>query len=256
MNRFDRKMKGQSIYFDGTHYDTWTEREIDIPFYKKQVKKYGDPVLELGCGTGRITIPIAREGYDITGLDLSDRLLRRALDKAKSDDIDIKLIKGDMRNFSLEKSFNLIFIPFNSIHHILTLDEMEKVLNNVKKHLKPGGRFIVEFFNPDLDVLNRDPNEEHEVTEYQNPDGKGEVKVTECTDYERAKQLMHLTWYYDLEENTKKREWTVRVWFPREVDAILKYNDFEIEQKYGDFDESQMTNNSAQQILICKKRQK
>ncbi|MFP4186410.1 MAG: class I SAM-dependent methyltransferase [Candidatus Natronoplasma sp.] len=244
------------IYFDGKHYDAWTKREIDIPFYKKQVKKYGDPVLELGCGTGRITIPIGKEGYDIIGLDLSKKLLERAKEKAEEDDLAPKFIQDDMRDFSLEKTFNLIFIPFNSIHHILTLDEMEKVLNNVKKHLKPGGRFVLEFFNPDLDILNRDPKEEHEVIKYQDPDGKDEIKVTECTDYESAKQLMHLTWYYDIEGKTKEREWTVRVWFPKEAETILKYNHFEIEYKYGDFDGSRFTNNSAQQILICKKMQK
>ncbi|MEF8832844.1 MAG: class I SAM-dependent methyltransferase, partial [Candidatus Thermoplasmatota archaeon] len=235
--------------------DAWTEREIDIPFYKKQVKKYGEPVLELGCGTGRITIPIARNGHEIIGLDLSEKLLKRAKEKAKKDNLNIDWIKGDMRNFSFDKKFNLIFIPFNTIHHILTLEDMEKVLENVREHLKPEGRFIVEFFNPDLDILNRDPKEEHDVIEYQDPEGRGEVEITESTDYERAKQLMHLTWVYNLEEKTKEREWTVRVWFPKEAETILKYNDFKIEHKYGDFDGSPMMNSSAQQILVCKKRQ-
>ncbi len=247
------RRKELSIYFDGKHYDAWTERDVDIPFYKSQVEKYGDPVLELGCGTGRITIPIAEEGHEIIGLDISDKLLKRAKEKIDKEDLDIKWIKGDMRDFSLNKKFKMIFIPFNSIHHILTLDDMEKVLENVREHLKPDGRFIVEFFNPDLNILNRDPAEEHEVTEYEGP--KGEVKVTESTDYERAKQLMHLSWFYDSNQEKEEKEWTIRIWFPKEVDAILKYNEFKIEHKYGDFDESPMTNNSAQQILVCKKRQ-
>jgi len=241
------------IYFDGEHYDAWTDREIDISFYKDQVEKFGDPVLELGCGTGRITIPIAKEGYEIIGLDLSDRLLKRAYEKTTKENLDIEWVKGDMRDFSLDKRFNLIFIPFNSIHHILTLKDMEKVLDNVRKHLKPDGRFIVEFFNPDLEILNRDPAEEHEVTEYESPMTNDKVKITEITDYERAKQLMHLSWFYDSESNKRERDWTIRVWFPKEVDAVLKYNGFEIEKKFGDFDGSPMTNNSAQQIVVCKK---
>ncbi|MBS3781482.1 MAG: class I SAM-dependent methyltransferase [Candidatus Thermoplasmatota archaeon] len=244
------------IYFDGKHYDAWTEREIDIPFYKKQVKKYGEPVLELGCGTGRITIPIARDGHKIIGLDLSEKLLKRAKEKSKKDDLNIDWIIGDMRDFSLDKRFNLIFIPFNTIHHILTLEDMEKVLENVKEHLEPNGRFMVELFNPDLDILNRDPKEEHEVLEYKNPDGDEEIKVTETTDYEKAKQLMHLTWFYELDDEMVEREWTIRVWFPKEVNAILKYNGFKIEKKYGDFDESTFTNNSGQQIIVCEKRQR
>ncbi|MFW5952701.1 MAG: class I SAM-dependent methyltransferase [Candidatus Natronoplasma sp.] len=247
------RTEGKSIYFNGKHYDAWTERNTDIPFYKKQVKKYGDSVLELGCGTGRITIPIANEGYDITGLDLSKKQLERGKKKAEANGLDIGWINGDMRNFSLDKKFNLIFTPFNTIHHVLTLEYMEKMLENVKNHLNPDGRFIVEFFNPDLDILNRDPTEVHDVIEYEDPEGKGKVKITESTDYEKAKQLMHLTWYYSHDGSKKEREWTIRVWFPKEVDAIMKYNGFKIEHKYGDFDESPMTNNSAQQILVCRK---
>ncbi len=248
-------LKKSPIYFDGEHYDSWTEREVDIPFYKEQVKKYGEPVLELGCGTGRITIPIARKGHEITGLDISKQLLERGKEKAEEEDLDIEWIRGDMKDFYLDRKFNLIFVAFNSIHHILTLEDMEKVLKNVKEHLKPDGRFIIEFFNPDLDILNRDPTEEHDVIEYEDPKGRGKVKITESTNYERANQIMHLKWFYELDGKVKEKEWSIRVWFPKEVEAIIKYNGLEIEHKYGDFDESPMTNNSAQHILICKKRQ-
>ncbi len=240
------------IYFDGKHYDAWTERTVDIPFYKDQVKKYGDPVLELGCGTGRITIPIAEDGYDIIGLDISKKFLKRGKEKAKKEGSDVSWIEGDMRNFSLDKSFNLIFIPFNSIQHILSLEDLERVFQNVKRHLNPEGRFITEFFNPDLDILNRDPQKEHEVIEYEDPDSEGKVEITEKTSYEKAEQILHLTWFYDFEDSKMSREWTSRVWFPKEVDAVFKYNGFEIEHKYGDFDRSPFTNNSGQQIVVCK----
>ncbi|MEF8873872.1 MAG: class I SAM-dependent methyltransferase [Candidatus Thermoplasmatota archaeon] len=247
------KTKALPIYFDGKHYDAWTEREVDIPFYKKQVENYGDPVLELGCGTGRITIPIAREGYDITGLDISRELLRRGKEKAEKDELDIRWIEGDMRKFSLDRKFNLIFVPFNTIQHILSLEDLERVFENVKRHMNTDGRFIVEFFNPDLDILNRDPQEEHEVMEYDNPDGEGRIKITEKTSYEKAKQMLHLKWFYNFEDRRVTREWTSRIWFPKEVDEVFKYNDLEIEHKYGDFDESPFTNNSGQQIVVCKK---
>ncbi len=241
------------IYFDGKHYDAMTEREVDIPFYKRQVKKYGDPVLELGCGTGRITLPVAEESYRIIGMDISKELLKRAKEKAEEKNLQVKWIQGDMRNFSIDREFNLIYVPFNSIHHILSLEDMEKVLKNVKNHLKPRGRFIVEFFNPDLDILNRDPQEEYSAIEYEHPERDEKIEITEKVHYEKASQLMHLSWFYNFGDRTKKRKWTNRIWFPREVDAVLKYNGFEIEHKYGDFDESEFTNNSGQQILVCKR---
>lgn len=210
--------------------------------------------MELACGTGRLTIPIAKEHHDIMGLDISKPFLKHAEKKASEEDIYIDWIRGDMRRFSFEKNFGLIFVSYNSIHHILTLDALERVLKNVKEHLKKDGRFIVEFFNPDLEILNRDPEEKHESATYQDPDSGGEIKIMEKTRYHRARQLIDLTWFYESgDEVLMTREWTIRAWFPKEVDTVLKYNGFKIEHKYGDFDKTPFTNNSGQQIIVCKK---
>lgn len=242
-----------SVYFDAKHYDSWTNREIDIPFYINQINEYGDPVLELGCGTGRLTLPIAEKEYKVVGIDTSRILLNYGRKKRNKKNLDVKFIQADMRNFYLNQKFNLILIPFNTIHHILSLDNIEKVLDNVKNHLSEEGRFIVELFNPNFDILNRDSNKKHNVVTYKDPYTEKEIDIYEKTRYDTAKQLLHLTWFYETEADViKKREWKVRVWFPKEVDTLLSNNGFQIEQKYGDFDESPFTNNSGQQIIICK----
>ncbi len=108
-------IKKDPHYLDGRHYDSLYSRVDDIQFYLDCVEEYGDPTMELACGTGRITIPLAEKGIDITGLDLSEMMLKRAKDKASKNDLDIDFIRSDMKDFSMDKNFNTILLPFNSI---------------------------------------------------------------------------------------------------------------------------------------------
>lgn len=238
------------LFFDGEHYDRRVKFSEDIPFWLNQAKRYGAPILELGCGTGRVAIPLAKAGFSVTGIDLSDSMLSQAQKKAKSENVEVEWIIGDIRNFDLNKKFQLIIFPLNTICHLYTLEDLEGCLLCVKKHLKPNGRFITSTFNPRLDILMRDPSKHYPHAEYEGPDGK--VVVTETNWYDRAKQINNIKLFYRYKDKEVIENLTMRIYFPQELDALLKYNGFEIEYKYGDYDESPFMSDSPWQLVVCK----
>ena len=95
----------------------------DVAFYRDAAREFGDPVLELGCGTGRITMALAERGKRITGLDLSERMLERAVKKRAELRVEarerVHLVQGDMTRFELGEKFRLIIIPFRPFQHLL-----------------------------------------------------------------------------------------------------------------------------------------
>ncbi|RKX27223.1 MAG: hypothetical protein DRP47_06865 [Candidatus Zixiibacteriota bacterium] len=168
------------IYSDGRYYDLENEGLVkDISFYRKQAKRIGGPVLELACGTGRITIPLAEAGLKMTGLDISPPMLQQARVKAEKKGLNIEFIETDCRNFDLEERFSTILFPFNAIAHIHDHESYEALFSCVKNHLQDGGRFIVDWFNPRLDILIRDPDKRYPCYEYDDPDGRGKIVITE-----------------------------------------------------------------------------
>lgn len=241
------------LYADGRHYDLQNAGiDDDIPFYLKQARELGGAVLEIACGTGRITIPLARAGVRITGLDLEEGMLRQARAKAADEGLDIDWIQGDCRKFQLGRKFRLIFFPFNSIAHLHSLRSIEACFARVREHLADDGRFIVDIFNPRLDMLIRDASERYPVAEYPDPDGAGTVVVTENNTYDAATQVNHIKWYYRIGNKTDERvaELNMRIFFPQELDALLRAAGFKIEAKYGDFNASPFTSQSPKQIVL------
>ncbi len=244
------------VYLDGKHYDAMhQDLEDDIPFYIECIEKYGEPVLELACGTGRVSLALAGEGIDVTGLDISEEMLQRARNKAEEKDVDLDLVKADMTDFSFDRTLNTILLPVNTMQVLLDIEEYEALFSNVHDHLSGDGRFIFQIFNPDLNVMTRDPDEMFEVTEYDDPYGRGKVELKEKTRYDSSTQILHLTWYYYLEEELQKEiYWKLRILFPKEIDALLKYNGFEVENKYGDHERNDFTDDSGIQLIVAKKK--
>jgi SAM-dependent methyltransferase len=243
-----------ALYRDGRHYDLQHSEFVeDIPFYVSRAKSSGGPVLELACGTGRITIPIAGEGIDITGLDISEAMLGHAKRKAEAQGLSMDWIRGDIRNFRLGRYFRLVLLPFNSIAHLHTLADIDTCFSCVREHLTEDGRFIIDIFNPKLEILIRDASERYPAGEYSDPDGRGTVVITENNVYDRESQVNRIKWYYrigdaDVEEEV---ELNMRIFFPQELDALLVHNGFSIEAKFGDFDGSPFTAASPTQVVIC-----
>ncbi len=245
--------KKEPLYRNPVYYDLQNKNFTeDIPFYLKQIEKFGQPVLELACGTGRITIPIAERGIEITGLDISEPMLSYAKTKAEEKGVDIEWVKADCRNFELSKKFNVILLPFNSICLLRDISSIESCLSRVKAHLKEDGRFIIDVFNPNLKLLTRDPSKRYPVFEFPDP-GTGEtVVVTENNIYDASTQINKVMWHYKIGNRAEEitEELDMRIFYPQELKEILQCNGFEIESVSGDYDESPFVSASPKQLVI------
>ncbi len=251
-----KKIKNtEPFYYDGRHYDAQQKDfSVDIPFYLEQSVNYGDPVLELACGTGRVSIPIAKSGFDVTGIDISSGMLNSAAVDAAEAGAKINFIKGDIRNFEIDKKFNLVIFPFNSIAHLLDLESVNGCLNSVRKHLLPDGRFIVDFFNPDFKYFTRDQSVSYPVGAYPDPDTGEKVILTENNFYDRATQINHVKWHYKIGDRDFSEDLDMRIFYPRELQALLIHAGFKIEHIYGNFDRAEFNTGSPKQIYVCSVR--
>ena len=251
------KMKigdGSEIYWDGLQYDAFNKPyQNDLAFYLAEARKARGPVLELACGTGRLTIPLKKKGINITGLDMAAPMLERARDKAAEAGLAIPFILGDARKFSLGKRFELIFIAFNSMQHLARREDLEGLFSSVARHLAPGGLFIFDVFNPELGHLTRDPEELLPVAYYQDPAGEGKVLVNEQYSYDKAAQVSRLTWHYRREKDGKtvKKSLNLRCFYPEELLALVHYNGFRVISRCGDFERRPFKSASMKQIITC-----
>jgi SAM-dependent methyltransferase len=250
----------ESIHYDGRHYSLVYENNYlepnflvsDIPFWIDMANRYGDPILELCCGNGRIAITLAEKGWQLTGVDISESMLKEARIKCSS----VECIQADVQNFALDKQFSLIIFPLNSVGHLSDLQSVENCLKLVRKYLQPNGRFIIDLEN----YLNADCLEfflsktRNLFSVYEDPDGKGTVIVT----YENEVDWPQQTWIWKLffrlagQKKEIVEETKVRLYFPKELDILLKYNGFTIEHQFGDYDLTPFTSQSPRQLLICR----
>lgn len=245
----------QTLYDDSKFYDLvhgdFAQPEV-LDFYADKIKRFGEPVLELACGSGAYLVPFTERNTEIVGVDLSEEMLRRAKEKAVTRNVSIDVQTGDIRDFELNRKFNLILLLGNSLQHLLTREDIEKCLATVRKHLKPNGRFIVEVFNPSVKILSRSPDENVLDSEYETPEGK--FNMIGKVDYDSATQINRIEWIYRnvLTSEEKRFHFTMRQFFPQELDALLAYNGLEIEEKFGNRDGSPFNKDSSRQIVITK----
>ena len=162
IGREDVAPGAQSFYHLGglnaETYDTRTQSAPgEIDFYVERARASGGPVLELASGTGRVSWPIARAGIPIVGLDLSEGMLQRAEAKRRNESRAtgelVRFVRGNMADFDLGERFALAIIPFRAFLMLLTIEEERTALACVRRHLRPGGRLIIDIFDPRLDLL-------------------------------------------------------------------------------------------------------
>jgi SAM-dependent methyltransferase len=217
-------------------------------------QQLGGPVLELGCGTGRYTIPLAEQGVDITGLDLAPAMLTQA--KIKAPTQSIRWVLADARSFHLGRKFSLIFESGGMFQHLLERVDQEQMLACVDEHLTDEGRFVVTLPIYSAEWTTTVTEEQLWFT-YTLPSGT-EVRVSGTQHYDPVRQVKLETAYRrwrtaDGQEVVKVAPLSLRQTFPAEMEALLCANGFELLQRYGGFDFRPFDSASSLMICVCRK---
>ena len=233
------------------HHSRYLE---DLPFWLELAAQEGDPILELGCGTGRVLIPLAQAGYHTVGLDNDLSMLKFLQASIGSQELHtLLLVSADLCRFNLAEKFPLITLPCNTFS-TLNSDQRIACLQRVRRHLSEAGSFAVCVPNPEL--LSRLPTESAEEVEdeFFHPDTGNPVQVS--SSWQRTKRTLHLTWIYDqlLPDGTVDR--TVVNILQQLTTVNIYLREFEneglmVRELYGDFDRSPYTDDSAQLIILA-----
>ncbi|MBT3276115.1 MAG: class I SAM-dependent methyltransferase [Spirochaetales bacterium] len=220
----------------------------DLVFYVEESQKSHGPVLELGCGTGRVAIPIAKAGIEITGIDISDEMLSVANEKcAKLSDDVVRLLsfkKDDMESFSLNQKFPLILIPFRAFLHILTPEAQRRSLINIRKHLSKKGKLIISIFDPNLKIISdhsgsaRDTVKKIKEIEIEN----GKLVAWETRSYDTLNQIVHCGRIYEefddlnVSRSRLHTSFDLRFNYRYEMQYLFELCGYKVADLYGDFD--------------------
>jgi len=218
----------------------------DVEFFVDYAQDSGGAVLEVGCGTGRVLIPTARAGIPITGLDLSEHMLEVCRQKLKDEPREVQdqvtLIQGDMRDFSLGKTFSLVTTPFRPFQHLLTVEDQVSCLASIHRHLEPGGVLILDIFNPSLEALTAD-NIGEEIgreSEFTTPEGTRVLRFDKTVSRDLVSQIIRVELIYYLTHPDGQKErlvhaFPLRYLFRFEAEHLLSRCGFEVDDIYADY---------------------
>jgi len=250
--------------FIAAYYDSSpmvTLRTQDVAFYCSAARKFGDPVLELGCGTGRVSLAIAEAGYRVVGLDISEMMLERAVAKRNGLPREtrerVHLVQGDMTRFDLRETFRSVIIPFRPFQHLLETAEQIRCLECVRKHLARGGRLILDFFQTDPERMHDQKFLcESRLIDYDLPDGRHVNLSERVVAFHRALQRNDVQMIFDVRHPDGRQErlvmaWTLRYFFRYEVEHLLARCGFKLESTFGNFDGSPLVDNSPEMVFVA-----
>lgn len=242
---------------DPQTYDVEVEDyDEDRPLIEQWAHSLGGPLLDLACGTGRMALRMAAQGYQVTGVDIVPEMIAQARQKAAERAVSIEWVVADARTFHLQKQFPFVFMLCNAWQFFLRRENQEAMLARVREHLLPEGCFLFGTRNPTprnlLEV--RHP----EGDKYATPDG-GHLVVTEQQYYDPMTQIQHYTRHLTfLQPGGERREKTLytdlRYVFPQEMEALLFYNGFQIRSCYGNWQQEPLTATSRAMIYVCQRR--
>jgi SAM-dependent methyltransferase len=228
----------------------------DHEFFLNEIGNSGGKILEAGVGTGRFFTAAIKMGADIYGIDTSTSMLDVLKDKLNRED-HFRISHQSIVDFKLDLEFDLVLAPFRVFQHLLDKSEQLSALNNVYRHLKPGGRFIFDAFVPDLDfIINGIDN----VTDFEGEYEPGrKLKRTVSSTPSLINQIIDVSFLLEWDENDSIRseEWTspMRFFFRYELEHLVERSDFDGYKILGDYRGNKLREESKDFVVICSKEQ-
>ena len=239
----------------------------DVRFYVEAAREFGGPVLELGCGTGRILVPTARAGIEIVGLDRSVGMLEACRRRLRAEPAELggrtSLYHGDMRDFELGRTFRLVTIPFRPFQHLLTIEDQLACLSAIRRHLVKDGRLVFDVFNPSIHNLAEpaDGAETDEEPAFTLPDGRTVVRRHRMVQRDLIRQVNsgELIYYVTHPNGRQERlvhPFQMRCIFRFEAEHLLARAGFTVGQVYSDFDRSPYGSCYPGDLIFVARRQR
>jgi SAM-dependent methyltransferase len=253
-----KRYRAIAEYYDAEYAESKMLQQ-DVPFFLGQLPKNRQTILELCVGTARAAIPMAQAGHRVIGVDYAEDLL--AIAKRKRDGVglsekDLHLIHGDVLKLNLPEKFDWICIFFNTLLAFPTLEDQDRLLTIVRKHLKPRGRFWIDIFQPDMALLSGAQSKGFDPHLFYVPALDRTVFQTTEIKRDCAKQTQEVTFHYrwfdaNGREHREKNSFEMTWLFPRELQLLLERNGLRIEEMYGNYDGSELNAKSPRMIARC-----
>lgn len=259
-------------YLDPILYDfEYREQEADIEWYREFVSQRaeGRALIELGAGTGRITIPLAEDGHEVIALDRMPSMLDALVDKLDRSEPElaarIEPVLGDMCDIPFEdETVGLVIAPFNALMHLYDYEQLLACFVEVHRVLEPDGLFAFDVLLPDLEWLNLDEHARHCVTRFTHPVSGDKLVYSTNHTYDHDTQVCHIRLYYDdapprgrkFRPPKKPRQLVHlahRQIFPQELRLLVHAAGFELESLTGDFVGIGLNADVESQVVVAKK---
>ncbi len=252
-------MKKEHLYpdFFARFYDVIYDHirsSADHDYFMHKILEANGPVLEVGAGTGRFFTEALKNGADIYGIDISPAMTEVLKQKLPAKDHH-RVSVQDVCKLKMNKKFKLILAPFRVFMHLTTIEEQLSALHKVHEHLEAGGLFIFDLFVPNLKLLNEGIENANDFTGEYEP---GKILKRYSTMHaDLIRQISHVKFRFEWDENGKiqSKEWVteLRFFFRYELEHLLRCSAFDSYKIYGDFSENELTKDSKEFVVVCRK---
>ncbi len=236
-------------------YDFYVNVDSDVPFFIKETENYRGEILELMCGTGRVSIPLLKAGRKLTCVDYSIGMLNSFKKKIDNEDYPVDIVKMDVTNLKLSKKFGLIILPFHSLSEILTTEKQQEALKCISNHLETGGTFILTLQNPENRLKQADGK--MRVIGKFSVDKDKEMVLSYTNQYNEKEDIVSGYQFYEIYNSdnimTEKRylEINFKPIQLNTLEEMISKTEMEITKIYGDYSFGEF-NIKESDFMICK----